>query len=323
VRSASTTTIALALALAGSLASPGPASGKAGAPAAGATTIAPRGPTEEPGGFRMSSDPKVITVFGDTAQFREYVDRFYVLHGQMQTARETFSRDVQLVVATLAAHAEVAKGKARCPVDAIALAYARAFHNGQTYHMLGKELEAQHTSIEELDDLGETAGLTPDYRWRVTRALKLYPQVLRDFREMKVAFQEQLAAELQFAGCDAGQLVAKGDELQKSGAAPETVAMPAPPPAKLNPRDKVVAPVSATTVTFFVDNATCEGAMRVYVDGLLVGEVGGRAKAAFRAASGRHDMCLVQSSKPLQCGDPGTLRKAYIHDGWSVMLRCD
>jgi hypothetical protein len=280
---------------------------------------------EEPGGFRMSSDPKVITVFGDTAQFRAYVDRFYELHGQMQSARESFSRDVQQVVATLAAHAEAAKGKARCPVDAIALAYSRAFHLGQSYHQLGKELEAQHASIKELDDLGETSGLTPDYRWKVARAIKLYPQVLRDFREMKVAFQEQLAGELQFAGCDAAVLVAKGDELEKSGTAAtqEAQVMPAPPPVKPNPRDKNPVPVAASTVTFFVDNGTCEGALRVYVDGALVGEVGGRAKAAFRAAAGRHDMCLLQSSSPSQCGDTGTLRKTYIHDGWSIMLRCD
>jgi hypothetical protein len=280
-------------------------------------------PAEEPGGFRMSSDPKIITVFGDTAQFREYVDRFFELHGQMQAARESFSHDVQQIISTLAAHAEVAKGKSRCPVDAIALAYARAFHLGQSYHMLGKELEAQHASIKELDDLGETSGLTPDYRWKVARAIKLYPQVLRDFREMKVAFQGQLAGELQFAGCDAGQLVAKGDELDKAGATQEAQTMPAPAPVKPNPRDKPVVPVAATTVTFFVDNGTCDSAMRVYVDGMLVGEVGGRAKAAFRAASGRHDMCLLQSTAPVQCGDTGTLRKTYIHDGWSITLRCD
>jgi hypothetical protein len=278
---------------------------------------------EEPGGFRMASDPKVITVFGDTAQFRAYVDRFYALHAQMQQARESFSRDVQQVVATLAAHAGVGKGKQRCPVDAIALAYARAFHLGQSYHMLGKDLEAQHASIKELNDLGETSGLTPDYRWKVAQAVKLYPQVLRDFREMKVAFQEQLAGELQWSGCDAAVLVAKGDELDKAGASQEPPAVPAPPPAKLNPRDKVVSPVAATTVTFFVDNGTCEGAMRVYVDGVLVGEVGGRAKAAFRAASGRHDMCLLQATSATQCGDTGTLRKTYIHDGWSITLRCD
>ena len=309
----------IALALLAAL-PPSAVSAKATAPSRAPATV--KLPPEEPGGFRMASDPKVITVFGDTAQFREYVDRFHTLYAQMQAARESFSRDVQQVVGTLAAHAEAAKGKARCPADAIALAYARAFHLGQSYHTLGKELEAQHASIKELDDLGETSGLTPDYRWKVTRAIKLYPQVLRDFREMKVAFQEQLAGELQFAGCDAAMLVAKGDELDKAGASHDQV-MPAPPPAKLNPRDKVVVPVSATTVTFFVDNGTCDGAMRVYVDGLLVGEVGGRAKAAFRAASGRHDMCLLQSTAPVQCGDTGTLRRTYIHDGWSITLRCD
>jgi hypothetical protein len=24
-----------------------------------------------------------------------------------------------------------------------------------------------------------------------------------------------------------------------------------------------------------------------------------------------------------ECGDPGTLRKTYVHDGWTITLRCD
>ncbi len=310
----------IALAALVALFAPSSLAAKGTATAKGATNKAP---AEEPGGFRMSSDPKIITVFGDTAQYRVYVDRFFELHGQMHAARESFSRDVQTVIATLSAHAEAAKGKARCPIDAIALSYARAFHLGQSYHTMGKELEARHASIKELDDLGETYGLTPDYRWKVARSIKLYPQVLRDFREMRVAFQEQLAGELSFAGCDAAVLVAKGDELEKLGIAAPPPLVALPKPTGKPGKDKIAPPVASTTVTFFVDNGTCQGALRVYVDGLLVGEVGGRAKAAFRAASGRHDMCLLQSTAATQCGDTGTLRKTYIHDGWSITLRCD
>ena len=43
---------------------------------------------------------------------------------------------------------------------------------------------------EDLDTLGETSGLTPDYRWKVARTIKQYPEVLKDFREMKVSFQD-------------------------------------------------------------------------------------------------------------------------------------
>jgi hypothetical protein len=279
---------------------------------------------EDPGGFRMASDPKIVTVFGDTAAYRGYVDRFHGLFADMQTTREQFSREVQGVLQTLTAHAEIQTGKKKCPSDAVALSYSRAFHLGEQYHQLGKELEANYSSIRELDGLGETAGLTPDYRWKVARALKLYPQVLRDFREMRVAFQEQLASELAFAGCDVTQLVAKGDEMERSGTAPPPLPeKKAEAPRKGRKQEEPILPVAATTVTFFVDNGTCPGALRVFVDGALVGEVGGNAKAAFRAMSGRHEMCLIPSAAKQSCGDPGTVRKAYVHDGWAVTLRCD
>src|SRR5262249_1494987 len=151
------------------------------------------------GGFRMESDPKIETVFGDAEQYRRYVDRFYVVHAEMQKTREDFSRNVQASLASLAADLG-ANGRpaGKCPTDAVPLTYSRAFRQGQLYHRLGKELEAQTVSIRDLDSLGETSGLTPDYRWKVARALKLYPEVLKDFREMKVAFQSQLSAEIRF-----------------------------------------------------------------------------------------------------------------------------
>ena len=298
----------------------------AGAGTAGADVD--KGTPEATGGFRMEGDAKIETVFGDAATFKRYVDRFFVVHAEMLKSHEVFSRNVQAVLASLAAQ-RAAGGGARCPVDAVALAYARAFRQGQIYHKLGKELEANFVSIKELDVLGETKGLTPDYRWKVARALKLYGGVLTDFREMKVAFQDQVASELGFHGCDPQVLVAKGEELEKAGAPPTApastdVIKPATAPRK---GDKKVVepppPVAATTATFFVDNSSCGTSLRVFLDGAQLGEVGSSSKAAFRALAGRHEMCLIPSSSQQQCGDPGTLRKTYIHDGWSITLRCD
>src|SRR5262245_16451371 len=73
------------------------------------------------GGFRMEGDPKIETVFGDTAQFKKYVDRFYVLHAEMQKAHEDFSKNTQAIIASLAAH-RAASNARKCPVDAVALA---------------------------------------------------------------------------------------------------------------------------------------------------------------------------------------------------------
>ena len=276
------------------------------------------------GGFRMEGDPKIETVFGDTAQFKRYVDRFFVLHAEMQRSHEDFSRNVQAVVASLGAH-RAAGGSRRCPVDAVALSYSRAFRQGQAFHKLGKELEANYVSIQQLDRLGETTGLTPDYRWKVSRALKLYAQILVDFREMKLAFQNQLSSELAFQGCDPQVLAAKGEEIEKAGAPPTPEIQPEPEKKKKPKKGQPEPgpPITASAATFFVDNTSCKNALRVYLDGALLGEVGSGAKAAFRSLVGRHDMCLIPSTSQQQCGDPGTLRRTFIHDGWSITLRCD
>lgn len=274
------------------------------------------------GGFRMEGDPKIETVFGDAEAYKRYVDRFYVGYGEMQRTREDFSRNVQAVLASLAA--DQGRGPSKCPTDAVALTYARAFRLGQLYHRLGKELEANAVSIRELDSLGETSGLTPDYRWKVAKVFRLYPEMLKDFREMKVAFQSQLAGEVKFHGCDAQALIAKGEELEKAGAPPTgPTARPGLPPIKKKDGDKAAPPIMASTATFFIDNSSCATALRVYVDTALLGEVGSAAKAAFQSPVGRHDLCLIPSTAQQQCGDPGTLRRTYIHDGWSITLRCD
>jgi hypothetical protein len=287
-----------------------------------AVTAAAAPEAEPTAGFRMEGDPKIDTVFGDAEAYKRYIDRFYTAYADMQRTREDFSRNVQAVLASLAA--DQPDRRVKCPVDAVALTYARAFRLGQLYHRLGKDLEANLISIRDLDGLGETAGLTPDYRWKVAKVFKLYPELLKDFREMKLAFQSQLSGEVRFHGCDAQTLIAKGDELEKAGPPPTApIARLGPTPAKKIDGEKPTPPVTASTATFFIDNSSCPTALRVYVDTSLLGEVGSSAKAAFQSAVGRHDLCLIPSTSPHHCGDPGTLRRTYIHDGWSITLRCD
>jgi hypothetical protein len=279
------------------------------------------------GGFRMEGDPMIETVFGDSAQFKKYVDRFYTVHADMQRSREAFSRNVQATLAALSANVTPTGARTgKCPVEAVALPYTRAWRFGEDYHRLGKDLEAHAASIRDLDRLGETAGLTPDYRWKVSRSLKLFPQVLRDFREMRVAFQDQLAGEVRLHGCEPGLLVARGDELEKLNppATGPVMAQVKPIVGKKKPGEKDAIPSApATTATFFVDNSLCGGAVKVHVDGTMIGDVSGRAKSAFQTLSGRHDLCLITAGTTANCGDAGTVRRTFIHDGWSIQLRCD
>lgn len=278
------------------------------------------------GGFRMEGDAKIETVFGDSAQFKRTVDHFFRVYPDMQKVHEDFAHNVQSVIASLTADLPAQGAAKKCPTDAVALAYERAFKQGRAFQKLGKELEAQYVSIKELNSLGETRGLTPDYRWKVARSLKLYDGILTDFREMQVEFQEQLSSELAFHACDPQALVARGEEIEKTGPpppAPAAAEKPAKRGKKADARKAEATPIAASTITFFVDNSSCPTAVRVVLDGAQLGEVGSAAKAAFRALVGPHDLCLIPQTSTQACGDPGTLRKMYIHDGWSIALRCD
>jgi hypothetical protein len=152
---------------------------------------------------------------------------------------------------------------------------------------------------------------------------------------MRLAFQIQLGGELKHRGCDPDQLMARGAELVASQAAPpededeeeddpgDEVAQGDQEP-KRAPDDEEPSqpPVPATTITFYVDNRTCPAGQQVYLDGQLLGEVTGEARAAFQALAGRHSLCLIGSDSAARCGDPGTMRAAFLHDGWSVRLHC-
>src|SRR5262249_48960159 len=134
-------------------------------------------------GFHMEGQPQLEIPFGDADAYRKTVDRFLALHDQMQELRDDFSRSVQDVLARVAVP-EAGDKKRHCPEAEIAAPYARAFQLGQQYLRSGHELERAFGQVRDLDGLGETQGLTPDYRYKVKRVLELYKQLLADYREM-------------------------------------------------------------------------------------------------------------------------------------------
>lgn len=279
-----------------------------GVPPTPATTQAP--------GFRMEGQPQLEIPFGDADAFRKTVDRFLALHDQMQELRDDFSRSVQEVLQrTVTTDHE---RKRRCPEGEIAAPYARAFALGQQYLRSGHELERAFTQVRDLDLLGETQGLTPDYRFKVKRVLELYKQLLADYREMKISFHNQLAKEVKYLGCDPDKLVARAEKAAASGGEMSQAAGPTDGKIK-PPTDDVRA---TTVVSFFVDNTRCHAPARVYLDQVPLGQVEGAARAGFRAKAGPHDLCLLPASDKKACGAPGTVRRAYLHEGFSIQLRC-
>jgi len=287
-------------------------------------------------GFRVEGSPEVEVVFGDSEFLRRHIDRFSALDKAMEAARRSFTRNVQAAVTALGrSGASRSKGGSRgdsprlCPVDRVARPYYEARRDGETYRALGAELEAEQALIRQLDEVGDTAALTPDYRWKANQVAGRYRDALVDLKEMRLAFVVQLGGELRYRGCSSAELVRRGAELVATQAPAPEIAFAVEDEGdgqakKKRPKEEVAGPppVPATVITFYVDNRACPTGQEVFLDGQLLGEVAGDSRAAFQALAGRHSLCLIAAGSAVRCGDPGTMRAAFLHDGWSVGLHC-
>jgi hypothetical protein len=341
---------------AGRSASPGgsgaPASGP-GAAAAGPPSGAGPSPTTAVIPFRTDAQPRVDPVFGDAGALRASVDRFLGLQTDMERVRDDFSNAVHETLSALASNAgvpgptgKVAPAAPGCPA-ATAAPYARALAAGTRYLLLGQQLQGRYRDIRRADDLGDAAALTPDYRVKIKKARELHQRLLDDYREMRVAFYDQLGAEMRHAGCKTGAKAAAA--LADGAAAPapspsdpgawtmdEPVAdEPAPPPTPAGPTAAPAprgdaektppagATMAAPAIWIDVDNTLCAQPTRVSVDGQSLGEVAPRKKTSVRTHAGPREICALPESDPRSCGDTGTIRKAYLHEGWSLTVHCE
>jgi hypothetical protein len=322
-------------------ATPSPAASRAPAgSAAPATTVIP---------FRTDAQPRVDAVFGDAAALRLSVDRFLGLQTDMERVRDEFSTAVHETLTALAGNVAAETGAAAkaapkaCPA-ATAAPYARALASGTRYLLLGQQLQGRYRDIRRADDLGDAAALTPDYRVKIKKARELHQRLLDDYREMRVAFYDQLGAEMRHASCKTGPKAAATAAVV-GGAPPPNPSDPSawaideapvaveahgPPPAaekapltRLPPEEPPRAGLGAPAIWIDVDNTLCPQSTRVSVDGQSLGEVGPRKKTSVRTHAGPREICALPVSDARSCGDPGTIRKAYLHEGWSLTVHCD
>jgi hypothetical protein len=81
--------------------------------------------------------------------------------------------------------------------------------------------------------------------------------------------------------------------------------------------------MAAPAIWIDVDNTLCGQPTRVSVDGQPLGEVAPRKKSSVRTHAGPREVCALPASDPRACGDRGTIRKAYLHEGWSLTIHCE
>jgi len=185
---------------------------------------------------------------------------------------------------------------------------------------------------------------------------------LTDYREMRVAFYDQLGAELRHARCKlparTPALVARPAEaarpagVELSGEPPVDAPNPSDPaawvledtlvesdapaarsssapakssmstdPAKTSPGSESPS-AAAQAIWIDIDNSLCSLPTRVSIDGQSLGEISGRKKTSLRTRAGPHEVCVLPTTDARSCGDPGTLRRAYLHEGWTLTVFC-
>lgn len=298
--------------------------------------------------FKTEVTPRVDAVFGDIAALRRSVDRFLVLQGEMEQIRAEFSTGVHSTLSLLARPSRQAS-KGGCPPGALAQ-YGRALVAGSRYLSLGRQLEARFREVKRAEDLGESTGLTPDYRVKTKKARDLYLELLRDYREMRVAFYDQLGAEMKHTGCPLPTLGLPANAPPMSSTASDRAGAPGADPSDPTAWDLEDLSMAANTpaveattpgagrgskttppplsgaapaIWIKIDNSHCAYSSTLTIDGVALGTVPGHKTTAVRTRAGPHEVCVLPMPDKRTCGDPGTLRRAYLYEGWSLIVRCD
>jgi hypothetical protein len=308
--------------------------------------------------FRTEAAPRVDPVFGDVAALREAIDQFLSLQGEMERVRDEFSTAVHQTMTQLAPIG--ARPAKSCP-PTIPPAYARALEAGRRFLALGRRLEGRFREIRRSDDLGDAVGLTPDYRWKARKARELYLTLLRDYREMRVAFHDQLGAELRHAGCRTGAEPTAARPAIGAGAAGATRAPAAgaagasAPPDPVNLADWELDPAdglreaataakegggaragkagseagggagagAGPAIWIEIDNSRCDRPSTLTLDGIPVGAIAAQKKVSVRTRAGPHELCVLPVAEKRACGAAGTVRRAYLYEGWTLAVRCE
>jgi len=263
----------------------------------------------------LSFTPELVRPWGDADALARALERHAALEQAMAQSRATYQRQVLGLLGALH-RGPLAPAKAdpvrRCPIARVAAGWAAAQRELAASERLGVELEATWRFIARHDEAGATAALLPNTRTQVGAARRASKIALADAAELRAEWARSLVPELRAVGCNDRLLAAAvadparyrfGDDDR-----PESIPTTQPP----RPRARA---------TFYVDNSECIDPVEVWIDGAQLGQVAPGRRSALVADGGERTLCLLVPGAP-QCGDRGTVRQVYLHDGWSVKMYC-
>ncbi|MDQ3371092.1 MAG: hypothetical protein M3680_37210, partial [Myxococcota bacterium] len=267
------------------------------------------------GTVTLQFTPELVRPWGDARAVVAAVERYEAAATSMAAVRASYqSRFLRLLaVLNKGPYAPVKAPAIRtCPIGRIAPMWSEAQQELRTYERLGADLEAAYRFIARHDEMGATAGLLPNARTRVIAIRKEFRRALADVGELRSEWVRGLTPELRAVGCSAKLLVAAVADPERYRLFQED--RPEAIPVQQAPRAKPRA-------TFYVDNSGCADVVDVWIDGAHLGEVAPGRRSALVADGGERTLCLIVPGGA-QCGDRGTVRKVYLHDGWAATMHC-
>ena len=267
------------------------------------------------GAVNLSFLPQLVRPWGDSDALAAAIDRYGLTAAGMASARLTYQAQILDLLGNVGVgpHARVAPGSVHvCPVAKQAPLWSVAQRQLAIYERLGVDLEATYRFIARHREAGAFAGLLPAARLQATAVEKEFRTALADAGELRAELSRGVTPELRAAGCSDRLLAAAVADPEHYHVVeedrPETIPTTKPPRAR--PR-----------ATFYVDNTNCPDAVDVWIDGAQIGSVSPGRRSALVTDGGARTLCLLVPGGA-QCGDRGTGRQVYLHDGWSVTMHC-
>jgi tetratricopeptide (TPR) repeat protein len=257
--------------------------------------------------------------YGDARELTAAIERFEKLDVELGAVRQKIQGlQLQLLGSLGEGPAKVrvrgAQARARrvCPLVDVVRPWQEAQKAMAAFNAKGVELEHAHRYLARHAALGEAANLLPDARARLNAARKAFALDVSDIRELRAGWVTSVGRELKAHGCSDRLLAAAAED-----------------PGRYRPR---IAPREVTPTqtrkpreprreSFFVDNRDCTEELNVYIDGERVGTVPGGERSALTADTGQRTLCLINKGTA-SCGDRGTVRQVYLHEGWEVAMKC-
>ncbi len=267
------------------------------------------------GTIAVQYTPQLIRPWGDAERLQLALDEYAITSATMIAVRLAYQTQFLSILGALGRgpYAPVKVPPVRtCPVARIAPAWDAAQKELRRYERLGVELEALADYLARHASVGAGAGLLPNARTQLANAKKTFRLALADITELRSEFTRGLGPELRVAGCSNKLLAAAVANPERYRVVVDE--KPPEPPATQPPRPRARA-------TFYVDNTRCMDTVDVWIDGAQLGQVSPGRRSALVADAGEHTLCLLLPGSA-QCGDRGTVRQIYLHDGWSVTMHC-